>query len=247
VIVIVGSPWARLERGGVVAAGLAVSVGRAAAASGATVQLVGRIGEGPLGDGVIVDLGRAGIGHVASLRAPVDATALVVASSIDPDRAADTLDLADLVTETDDDLAGDGGGAGDTDTAVMPSAGSEANPTAGPPALEAADLDLALRYLGDIRVVVVTEVLDDAAARTIADAAAYVGAAVVALVTEQAGSGTRPAALGDAIVIERPAADPDDAFARLVGGLAAALDRGDAPENAFRSAVTAAGWERSEA
>jgi hypothetical protein len=46
----------------------------------------------------------------------------------------------------------------------------------------------------------------------------------------------------EAIVFEAPAADPDGAFANVVGAFAAALDGGDEPGDAFRSTVAAEGW-----
>jgi hypothetical protein len=46
----------------------------------------------------------------------------------------------------------------------------------------------------------------------------------------------------DAIVLEAPEDDPDGAFASVVGRLAAALDRGSAPDAAFAQVVESAGW-----
>jgi sugar/nucleoside kinase (ribokinase family) len=50
------------------AAGLAVEIARAAVAAGARVELVGKVGEDRSADLVMLDLSRAGIGHVAMLR-----------------------------------------------------------------------------------------------------------------------------------------------------------------------------------
>jgi hypothetical protein len=46
----------------------------------------------------------------------------------------------------------------------------------------------------------------------------------------------------DAIVLEAPAEDPDGVFATVVGRLAAALDAGGSPEDAFAQVVAADGW-----
>src|SRR3954449_12127991 len=67
-IAVVGSPTATRRPVGVGAAGLAVAIGRAAVAAGASVQLIGKVGEGPDGDAILLDIASAGIGHVAVLR-----------------------------------------------------------------------------------------------------------------------------------------------------------------------------------
>jgi hypothetical protein len=46
----------------------------AAAASGARVELVARIGDDPTGDAVLLSIAAAGVGHVATLRDPARAT-----------------------------------------------------------------------------------------------------------------------------------------------------------------------------
>lgn len=63
----------------------------AAAHAGGRVELVGSVGDDPAGDAVIVELGRAGIGHAAVLRDPAGVTP----------RAGET-DDADEALETDD-------------------------------------------------------------------------------------------------------------------------------------------------
>src|SRR6478609_4103674 len=68
VIVVVGSPSARLGATGVRAAGLPAAIAREIAAAGAVVQLVGKLGEGPDGDAVALSLAADGIGHVALQR-----------------------------------------------------------------------------------------------------------------------------------------------------------------------------------
>jgi sugar/nucleoside kinase (ribokinase family) len=47
-----------------------VEIACAAVAAGGRVELVGSVGDDPLGDAVVVGLGRAGVGHAALLRDP---------------------------------------------------------------------------------------------------------------------------------------------------------------------------------
>lgn len=106
--------------------------------------------------------------------------------------------------------------------------------------LDARDLDLGLRYLADFRVLVVAEPLPAEVEATIIEAAAYSGAALIAIVS---GGRSIGAALADlATVLEAP----DDApvpFAEMVGRYAAGLDAGLEPAAAFTAAAQSAGWE----
>jgi hypothetical protein len=108
---------------------------------------------------------------------------------------------------------------------------------AGPdaPVLEAADLELALRYLTDVGVLVVAE--HDIGLTTVAiDAAAWNHAALVVLLPAD---GSLSAELpSDATVIASPDADPEGSFGSLVGAYAAALDRGIEPALAFKATIT---------
>ena len=202
-IVVIGSPIGRRDGERIEAAGAAAALARVAAAAGAEVQLVGRVGEDDLGDGVVLALARAGIGHVAVLRDAGRATAEVLASDEDA--------LDDV-----------------TDEAPAPLGLT----------LDAADLELALRYLPDYRVVVVADALDESALATAIGAARWAGAQLIVLVEP----GARPTGLpAEATVLEAPADDPDGAFAAVVGAYAAALDRGVGPAEAFASASGAAG------
>jgi hypothetical protein len=126
------------------------------------------------------------------------------------------------------------------------------------PRLDAGDVELGLRYLGDCRVIVVAEPLPDDAAAAAAEGARYHGAALVAVVEP----GTNPPRVlaEGATVLELPAVEdqapgggPDDpapdepghAFAELVAAYAVRLDRGEPPETAFGAAVNEARWDRS--
>jgi hypothetical protein len=104
--------------------------------------------------------------------------------------------------------------------------------------LEAADLELALRYLPDYRVVILAQSLDEPALAAARDAARWAGAHVIELTAP----GTDATTLDDATVLEAPAEDAEGAFASLVGRYAAALDGGTQPAEAFAAASAGVGW-----
>jgi hypothetical protein len=108
------------------------------------------------------------------------------------------------------------------------------------PALDAADVELALRYLTDFAVLVLVARADGAIATVVSEAANWAGARLV--VVMPLGAAIPGGLPGDAIVFEAPDADPDGVFASMVGTFAAALDDGDEPGQAFRSTVSAEGW-----
>ena len=107
------------------------------------------------------------------------------------------------------------------------------------PTLDPADLELALRYLPDYRVLVVADPLPPATLDVVTAASRWSGAALVVLV--QAGSAP-PSLDPGATVLAAPDDDPDDAFAGIVGAYAAALDRGEEPAEAFATASASGGW-----
>jgi sugar/nucleoside kinase (ribokinase family) len=207
VIVVVGTPaWRPVEPAG--PAGLACGIALAAASAGAVVELVGRTGDDPAGDALLIALARAGVGHVALLRDPAKPTRLVL--PVPDDGEPGLLDDADDVPV--------------------------ATASADGPRLEALDVDLGLRYLTDFSVLVLTgDVLDEALAVS-AEAAAFAGAHLVLLAEE--GSDPPDGIPSAATVLAAPAADPDGAFARFVGAYAAALDASQEPKDAFASALT---------
>ena len=106
--------------------------------------------------------------------------------------------------------------------------------------LDAGDVELGLRYLADhdVRVVVLAEPLSPETERAAVEAAAYHGAAVVAVVPVGAGTGHALAAV--ATVLEAPA-DAGMPFAELVGRYAAGLDQGEDAATALRAAVRETG------
>lgn len=211
------------------AGGLAAAIALAAAAAGAEVQLIGKVGDDPAGDAVLLALARGGVGHIALLRdagqpTPTAPPAVAEADPVDEEPIATLLARAETP---------DGG-------PVMP--GAWVAPSTPGLALEPADISLGLQYIREFRVLVAADALDEASVAVIADGASFVDAALV-LVTPRGQVTT--GAPGSAIVLEAPAVDPDGAFAALVGRLAAALDRGADAADAFRAAIAEGGWERA--
>jgi len=112
-----------------------------------------------------------------------------------------------------------------------------------PLGIEPADLDLALRYLPDVRVVVL--VTPDPALLTAAAASTSFASATLLLV------GPIDAALVDAvgspspIVLDPPSHDPDGAFAGLVATLAVRLESGETADAAWKGTVTVLAVDRA--
>ena len=77
-IVVIGLPVLHSGDAGDVAAGPAARIALAAAARGATVQLVGKVGEDAEGEALLLALARGGVGHVALLRDPARRTPVLV-------------------------------------------------------------------------------------------------------------------------------------------------------------------------
>jgi hypothetical protein len=215
-VVVIGSPAGRLGGHGVRASGLAVDAARAAVQSGGAVQVVGRVGDDAVGDAVLLDMAAAGIGHVAVLRAAGQPT------SVQPEPATD--DAAPGAALDDEKAEADDGRAADGENEL---------------AVDAGDLELALRYLPDYRVLVVATELDPPAWATVIAATSWSGAHLIGLVR----AGGAPADVPeDATILERPAADADGTFAAMVGRYAAGLDSGEEPAAAFAAASNGSGW-----
>lgn len=210
------------------AGGLAAAIARAAAADGIEVQLIGKVGDDPSGDGVLLALARERVGHLALLRDAGHPTPIAPPRVAD----ADPADTEAIATLLEDD--------------ATPEAPTDVPGAAVPPgglAMEPADISLGLRYVREFRVLVAADPLDGPSSLVIADAATFADA--VLIVVAPHGQAT-PVAPASAIVLEAPENDPDGAFATLVGRLAAALDRGMDVGESFRSATTQGGWERAE-
>ena len=218
-IVVIGSPSVRPGDPGQRsrAAGRAFEVALGASDGGSTVQLVGKIGDDPAGDALILSLADAGIGHVALLRDPARSTPVAAPPT---DAEAEAFDDED-------------------DPGAIPEPAAEAGPD-DRPVLDAGDLDLALRYLPDHQVVVVTERLVADALEVVLADCAYVGATLVVIL--EAGA-TAPELPSSATAFEAPDSDPDGLFGRTVGGFAAGLDQGTGAAQALGQATTSAGWQ----
>lgn len=105
--------------------------------------------------------------------------------------------------------------------------------------LDAADVDLALRYLSDVRVVV-TVGLTTAAVAAAAERANWAGAPLIAIRDAGTGRDAEPGGLPDgAIVLEAPASDPVGTFAGFVGAFAARMDEGATPADAWAATTRA--------
>ena len=214
-IVVIGSTAVRPGEPGrrATASGLAADIGLGAVEGGSVVQLVGKIGDDPAGDALLVALAEAGIGHAAILRDPSRPTP---ASSVPP-------------ADPDEDPF-----SSDPPAEEVPGAAAPAGP-----ALDAEDLELALRYLPDHRVVVVAERLGPDALASVANDCSYVGAQLILVL----GTGATAAGLPpEATILEAPDDDPEGVFGRTVGLFAAAIDQGRPASEALVEATSGSGW-----
>lgn len=157
-IVVIGSLRLRGSGPDADAAGLAASIATAAAATGARVELIAKLGDDRVGDAVLLLLARHDVGHVALIRDPARPTTTVAAA-------------------TDEPIDGDAGEA----SAAASADASEA------PTLEAADVGLALRYLPEIAVIVPVHLPSDVLAEAIA-AAGWAETSLVVVVPADDGS-----------------------------------------------------------
>jgi ribokinase len=214
VIAVIGTPRLQGLAADADVAGLAASIAVAAAAAGSRVELVGKVGDDPAGDTVLLALARHGVGHVATLR--------------DPAR------LTPVVTVLDDpaDLGHDADVEADAQSAVVEGRATE---RAAAPVLEAADVSLAMRYLPELAVIVTVHVTPDVVAEAVAAAGwARTGLIVVADPAADPPVGLPPGALAIAV------ADHDElgtGAGAAIGRYAAALDRGEPAEAAYTELV----------
>jgi len=227
VIVVIGPAALRTTPAGVgEAMGAAPEIAAAAAAGGSVVEIVTKIGEDGAGEELLLALGRSRVGHRAVLRDPGRPTALVR----DPGAELEDADLVPALLVAAEPAAGDARAGSSLDLGSVP-------------ALEPADLALALRYLRDYRVIVAIEPIAAGGADLIGEAAAFADASLVVVAVPGVEAS---AAWAGATVLEAPVDDPDGAFAGLVGRYASALDRGVDPAEAFRAATAAGGWETAD-
>ena len=219
-IVVVGTPaWQPVAPAR--PAGRTCEIALAAAEDGASVELVGRTGDDPASDALVLALAQAGVGHVALLRDPARSTRLDVSQAADPDPEAQR--------ERDRGRPrGPGAAAGRVEGGALPAAG-----------LEPADVGLGLQYLTSFEVLVVSDDVPAEVVPVCADAATYAGAQLVVVL--QAGMPVPAALPPDATVLTTPDED-EPAFARLIGRYAAGLAGGTEPRAAFDDAVRETGW-----
>ena len=127
------------------------------------------------------------------------------------------------------------------------------------PRLEAADVELGLRYVPRCRVLVLAEAVDDEARKAVLDAADYHGASVVMLAAP--GSVAAEALDDNVTLLETPEPEEDGdvpgaddtgadltaaPFAAFIADYAIRLDRGEAAEAAFREALGSGAWDLAE-
>ncbi len=156
-IIVVGQLLYRAAEDGGSAEGLAARIGLAAASAGRSVQLVGKTGEDPEGDALLLALAHGGVGHVAVLRD------------------------AGMHTPIAEPIEADNGSLQDeTSPATAPEVFDEA--TDGRSGLDAGDIDLALRYLTNFSVIVLAGTANDEIARVVASAADWADARLVVVV-----------------------------------------------------------------
>jgi hypothetical protein len=113
------------------------------------------------------------------------------------------------------------------------SASIEPSDPAARPGLDAADVQLALHYLSDYRVVLVAEPQPDEIVSVIADAAAYTGATLLVAV----GPGWRGTMPDGALVVEADTSDPESRLADLLGAIAARVEQGATADEAMREVL----------
>jgi hypothetical protein len=229
-IVVIGLPaYTDEDDGERCAGGLAVDVAAEARRRGCAVELAGKIGADGAGDSLVLALGGMGIGHAALLRDPARPTPLLLKDEMEAAAIGDGVEEAEPATAA----------AGTSVSRLLP-------PDPGArPALDAADVELALRYLTGPSVIVVSEPLPATAMAAAVDGAAFSTARLIVVARGGEAETAALAAIPEtATVLEAPV-DDDGSFARLVGAYAAALDAGEEPGKAFRDGVMAAGWEPS--
>lgn len=194
-IVVIGAVAGR-RRGsdGVEPAGPTAAVAMAAAAAGGTVEIVTRVGDDAPGDAVVLALARSGVRHVATIRDAGRRTPVL------PDDT-DPVDPGSDVAEAE----------------------ATAAAAAQAPALDTADVGLALRYLSDYRVIVLLHPADPGILREASAAAGWAGAHLVVVMPP----GSDPVEGVPDGTLALMADDDAEGVPALLGRYAAAVDRGE--------------------
>jgi hypothetical protein len=185
-----------------------LEIARRAAATGARTEVVGAAPAGERGDRVLLAVAKAGVGHATVTRA----------------MASDAVPTADIEQVIEPGI----------EPAIQPGIEPGVEPAIQPgiePGIEPADLELALRYLPDLRAIVLVAP-PPALLATAASAASFAGATLIVV------GRVDPATLDTLgspapIVLDPPDHDPEAAFAGLVAALAVRLDAGEEPSAAW--------------
>jgi sugar/nucleoside kinase (ribokinase family) len=217
VIAVIGAAAVRGTGSDATAVGLAASIATEAARSGSRVELIGKVGDDPAGDALLIALSRQGVGHVAILRDAARRTPSVV----DP-RSAELDPVAD--DPAADDTAAD-------DPVASPGRDQDL------PALDAADVGLALRYLPELAVIVAVHQPMD----VLREAAAASRWAETTLIVVVPPNETAPDVLPDGVLVIAAEAAIESASGSTIGRYAAAIDQGTPARQAYDDLVAARG------
>ncbi len=211
-IAVIGAAAVRGTGSDATAVGLAASIATEAARSGSRVELVGKVGDDPAGDALLIALSRQGVGHVAILRDAARPTPSIV------DPGSVELDLAA------DDTGADGAVASPARDQDLP-------------ALDAADVGLALRYLPELAVIVAVHQPMD----VLREAAAASRWAETTLIVVVPPNETAPDVLPDGVLVIAAEAAIESASGSTIGRYAAAIDQGTPARQAYDDLVAAGG------
>lgn len=217
-IAVIGTPRLRGTGPEADVAGLAAAIAAAAAAGGSRVEFIGKTGDDPAGDAVLLAMARHYVGHVATLRDPARPTVVVPAEE----------------EPTDIDASGTASDAGAADPGAADADPAQPAVPEGP-ALEAADVGLALRYLPELAVIVAVHVTPGVIDEAVAASSWAETSLVVVLRTDE----PVPEGLPEQAVVVA-VTDEDDigaGAASAIGRFVAALDQGEPAAEAFDALV----------
>ena len=214
-IVVIGSSTLGGDGATATPDGLANHIASAAVAAGASVELVAKIGDDRAGDALLVALARARIGHVAVLR-----------DAVHPTLRHPAIDDVEVDIEAAIDAEPDADAAASVDTTDPINA----------PTLDAADVDLALRYLTEYRVLVVVHAAEAVVATAVA--AADWAASHLVVVTEPDQPASDGLLAGSLALAAADEPDGVNALGTRLGQYAAAVDGGTDPATAYLGLTT---------
>lgn len=208
-IAVIGTPRLRGTGPEADVAGLGAAIAVAAAAAGSRVEFIGKTGDDPAGDAVLLGLAHHFVGHVATLRDPARLTPVI------PGADGPDLDVTD---------------------SPAPTSSSDAPlSTADGPVLEAADVGLALRYLPELAVIVTVH----ATADVVEEAVAASGWAQTALIVVVSPDSIAPDGVPESAIVVAVADEDDleGGAGAAIGRYAAAIDQGEPAAEAYAELV----------